>query len=812
MAISFACPQCNHALSIKDALAGRKGTCPKCKAVIQVPTLEPTASKSTPENTNRANTAASGNSLPSPSASPFVASTVSVSSSATAPVTTGLAPATVRQAGAKWAGTPQTQQPSPQQPTPQQIYDSVISCFQGQFPPHTLSRNYQFGALLAIGFLLLMPSLYLGLILLVLWDVVTTSSMISIIVLVLLCLLPPLVLLKPLLSGRSRESRTRSLTRDSDPILFAFVDRICDVVQSPKPSRINVDCDINASAYRGRNQFVLTLGMPLVSGLSLQQFAGVLAHEFGHFSQDTGMRLTFVLRSITGWFGRVVYDRDSWDDWLEHCEDSPPIHALRFFVWFTRRILWCQMMLCQMVCGYLLRQMEFDADTYEARLVGSDTFGTTCRRLRLLGFAWEGAKSDLSEFRREGRLADNLPKLIMNNLTQMPAEVHNLVEEVIEKSQTRWYESHPADRDRILAAEFMQTPGVFRTALPSTVLFRDFDHLAKSVTWDFYSEIFGKQLKPSDMHPVESLIAQQNVETEYDAARKRFFGNAYAALRPLRLPSGVLQTVTDAEPLNARITALRQAVEQSLWPYREYYQQYDQFDTQGLRAIQATPLLNNGVRFQPADDGICFGSSFEAHRGREQAEGQLARLAQAMTPFEQWQGERLYINLCLLFYEPVASLIPNVQQMQQQAPRFLELVARTATHMESILGLRACHAVQSALLGHLEGSEQNGGLIREILDFSGRMHRQILEFREIYVIYEYPFEHGTGNLRVSDYLVKSVPLPSAVGDIYEAGDDVLTNLLSLYHRSLSRLCLMAEHVEAAVGMSPITQLPDPPRK
>jgi hypothetical protein len=64
------------------------------------------------------------------------------------------------------------------------------------------------------------------------------------------------------------------------------------------------------------NDLVLTIGMPLVAGMSLRQFAGVLAHEFGHFSQGAGMRLSFIIRSINLWFMRVVYERDDWDERL----------------------------------------------------------------------------------------------------------------------------------------------------------------------------------------------------------------------------------------------------------------------------------------------------------------------------------------------------------------------------------------------------------------------------------------------------------------------------------------------------------------
>ena len=47
---------------------------------------------------------------------------------------------------------------------------------------------------------------------------------------------------------------------------------------------------------------MLTIGLPLVAGLSLREFAGIIAHEFGHFTQGFGMRLSYVIRQINGWF------------------------------------------------------------------------------------------------------------------------------------------------------------------------------------------------------------------------------------------------------------------------------------------------------------------------------------------------------------------------------------------------------------------------------------------------------------------------------------------------------------------------------
>ena len=79
------------------------------------------------------------------------------------------------------------------------------------------------------------------------------------------------------------------------------------------PSRIDVDTEVNASAHLRRGlksvpgrDLVLTVGLPLAGGLSLPQLAGVLAHEFGHFAQGTGMAATYMIRTVNAWFARVV--------------------------------------------------------------------------------------------------------------------------------------------------------------------------------------------------------------------------------------------------------------------------------------------------------------------------------------------------------------------------------------------------------------------------------------------------------------------------------------------------------------------------
>src|SRR5207237_5640592 len=159
-----------------------------------------------------------------------------------------------------------------------------------------------------------------------------------------------------------------------DRLLYAFIENICDIVGAPSPKRIDLDCQLNAAAGFRRGFFsmfghdrVLVLGVPLVANLTARELAGVIAHEFGHFTQGAGMRLNYVINSGNFWFARVAYQRDSWDvaleTWAAESEDGRLtllIMIVQLAVWFSRLIRKILMLVGHIVGGLLLRWMEYD--------------------------------------------------------------------------------------------------------------------------------------------------------------------------------------------------------------------------------------------------------------------------------------------------------------------------------------------------------------------------------------------------------------------------------------------------------------------
>jgi Zn-dependent protease with chaperone function len=723
---------------------------------------------------------------------------------------------------------------SPQTPqSRRQIAEQILAAFTAQIPRTPPSAMYKLGILLTTGMMLLLPLIYVGLIALaagiVLWHLSANVGMLTAIsgrgaILGVIAYVAPAVMgavlvlfmIKPLFARSGEHEKSRTLSRQSDPLVFAFVEKVCATVQAPVPSQIDVNCEVNASAgfrsglasFAGQDM-VLTIGMPLVAGLSLQQFAGVLAHEFGHFSQGTGMRLTYVTRTINMWLMRVVYERDAWDMWLDNVTESVDIrigwvlYLTRFLVWLTRRVLWLLMLLGHAVSGFMLREMEYDADRFEARLAGSQTFEATVRQLIYLNMAHQGAQADLENFYREGRLADNLPRLIIVNVAQLPDEARKYADEYIEKAETSVFDSHPADRDRIASARRENAAGVFASDLPATVLFEDFDAVAKAATWDLYSELFGAEFKPTAVRPIEEMLERQSREEQIYEAMKRYLLDSFQVLRPLRVSEWYLRPPTNSPDVQNRLAWARNEMQAHIAPYNEAWQQYDKADSRMIQMRQLAPLLARGCRIMADHFEHVPASATAAGYERDRAFADMNHLDARLAPLESAAGQRLQAALLLLHHPQFAARLADARELLEHCQRLMPLVGKINTHLSQIVELRNNHAILSALVGHIEDNEQNEGLFQEVVAQLERTHRQLGGLWDVFKSEAYPFDHQEGFMSISHFLLKKMPTPQELGGTLDGVDRVLASLASLYRRALARLCYIAERVETSLGWEPL---------
>jgi Zn-dependent protease with chaperone function len=714
----------------------------------------------------------------------------------------------------------------------------ILAAFDGEIEPFRPSFMYSLWLLITAGFMVLLPLIYLALVGLVIFALGYHAIIhISIFqhlrgrgpgTLALLLYVIPLIcgiaivafMFKPFFAKPAKQPKRRTLDPEVEPLLFAFIDGICATVGAPRPDRIDVDCTVNAAAgFSGGSLSLATrepfveIGLGLVPGLDLKQFAGIMAHELGHLSQGSGARVLELVVGINAWFGRVAFERDAWDETLyawsksENSMEMVVGMTARGAVWLVRRVLWALFYLGYLISMGFVRQKEYDADRYEARMVGSAIFERSCLRLRELHLASEFAMSNLETSWHQRRMPDNLPKLILANVPQIPKELLAQYRKATEEVKTGLFDTHPSDRDRIAPARVdAPTEGIFDLDGPATDVFRNFDSLARAATFDHYKSTFGLDISSDQLYTVAELVETEAAAQEGYVAADRFFLNALPILQ--KLPLRFDRPKAPADPkaakqslLNARADqqAARDACLAATEREKDVYVRL-------FKAETATILLKADIKIDAKTWELRAPTSRAAESAREKAEAEIRQLDAQLQPYAAAIAQRLTQALAILEVEAAVDRVPQGRDRREEARALYPCVAHLAGNVvHQLLPVVRARQILAFLLDALNGvkkSDDNTVLINAILRAAGDLHTKLesLRWKVGDTIY-YPFEHAKEDVTLASYaLPRMLPQKEDVGALLQVTDMAIDSLLSLYRRALGRLTVTAEEVERALKL------------
>jgi len=396
------------------------------------------------------------------------------------------------------------------------------SVFRKKINPKGASFSYAAGLFVSLLLVLLVPLIYLslvGAVVLFLIDYILKvfeyglylsdfKNIFSVVVIVFKWVVPPLMgfsilffLLKPIFAGRNKEIDTFISMREN-PKLYELVKSLSSSIGCPMPKRIMCNSDVNASVsfvngFRGvfKKKLQLTIGMPLVSGLDAKMFVGVLAHELGHFSQSYGMTASYLINTVNGWLYSRAHESDVIDnrihEWFEETDDGfmKIVYGsmLTGIVW-VRGVMAVLFSISLYFSSYFSRQMEYDADRYEALIAGSENFKATAFQMRKLGYSRDQLDYlAAASYDKSFKVFSDIPEATKRLSEKINKETLNEIKNSMQQQQTMFWDSHPADNERIREAEKLKYPGVFLESFSANLFFDNYQELNKKVSLNFYS-------------------------------------------------------------------------------------------------------------------------------------------------------------------------------------------------------------------------------------------------------------------------------------------------------------------------------------
>jgi Zn-dependent protease with chaperone function len=699
--------------------------------------------------------------------------------------------------------------------------NSPLDEFAGQISRTKIRPLYSFGLAIVAFAMVLLPLIYIALIAmtawLVLWHIKNNTWIFSgsggAVVRIIAYLGPAIAggilvffMIKPFFAAKAKAPDPITLDKDKEPLLFAFIQKICGLVGAPTPRQIDVDCQVNASASLRRGlwskELVLTIGLPLAAGLDMRQFAGVLAHEFGHFAQGAGMRLTYVIRKINFWFARVVFERDEWDLKLERAARGTDwrlaivLHASRGCVWLTRRILWALMQAGHAISCFMLRQMEYDADSYETKLAGSDAFEQTVSRLPILSVATQVAYEDVRQSWASNRLPENLPLLIDHKANTLSADIRQKLSNSSESKKTGWFDTHPSDADRVRAARKLNQPGIFRLTEPATALFSNFSAVSKTVTRHQYEKHLELEFTEQNLMSAEEILRESVASAKGDEMIRKFYGTVNIGLKPLLPPEELPPISIEANGIESWREA-RKTVEnlreESQKISAEIVEQQKRLST----LLTAHGLAKAGFKLDTEPFGLppralsADNQETAARMLLEETRKTVSEQLSKLEPFMSALQKR--VTLALRFAEAQAN--GSVDENAKEILEFGRVLAAVGPEM-SIAQDIASELNAFISLAQNRGNHSKPWHVDQVLkELSGRLQPLIAGIQERLQKFTYPFPHARSPLTVAEYARYEKPAELELQRVYLDCNAHVDRLFALHYRLIGRILIHADAAE-----------------
>lgn len=307
----------------------------------------------------------------------------------------------------------------------------------------------------------------------------------SVIGLCLLAIMLGIYLIKPLFAFKKNHNETRVEVFETEcPDLFAMIRDVAGKTGCKMPKHVYLSPDVNACVFYDTSFWSiffpikknLEIGLGLFDGTSVEEVKSIIAHEFGHFSQNS-MKVGSTVYVTNTVLHDLIYAEDFWDRFVDKwCLSDTGV--IRFFGVLTRgltniikRLTFYVYKFVQKGYLKLSRYMEYDADNIACQCVGSDNFISAMCKIDSLSNKDGLYKHLLSNLIDEKKIVANYfigKRIVANIIPNKDMPVLQYDEQLIKPIRTFEIESrvkvedvwssHPSLEDRLDNARAQHCP------------------------------------------------------------------------------------------------------------------------------------------------------------------------------------------------------------------------------------------------------------------------------------------------------------------------------------------------------------------
>jgi hypothetical protein len=262
----------------------------------------------------------------------------------------------------------------------------------------------------------------------------------------------------------------------------------------------------------------------------------------------------------------------------------------------------------------------------------------------------------------------------------------------------------------------------------------------------------------------------------------------------------------------------RMYLEQRLSEARKAYRAYGQAVELMTNAQLATDLLDAGIR----PDIESFRLPSATHQGAERLQERASSMMESQNPFIQAWEKHLSIRMISAFgylqSREMRAKVADADGLIKQTNRLVACQFQLQLALPQVAELREKGASLELLGNQLGRFADNEPIVQQMTTLVRSVRQDLLTVFEGLKGTPYPFAKGDDEINCSEYFLKDMPQVNAfsfgtVGaqldghtlvQIHQAGQELCQRYYTLHLRVLGQLALIAEKVEEAVGLTPLS--------
>ena len=628
------------------------------------------------------------------------------------------------------------------------------------------------------------------------------------ILMVQLLLVPALTLLllllaKPLLSLRSRPYRGILVHEEQEPDLQMFVEDVCERLGVPAPQEIRFNNDTALLVHhRGlagfwRNEYLLTIGVPLLAALKTNQLAALLSREMLCFHPRSAPRAGFLLMATNRWLHVALHREDMLDlalkRWLESGRlSASTVERLQKLFNFTHRLMQPRQALSRILERRLVHHIVAMADEEAFAMAGREGLSQALEQQRLIAHTAEDLIPRLyKQWDEKGVLPDDMVQLIVLRARQFPATIHPQLRLAQERQKAAENDLIPADAQRINRLDMEQgTPG-YACVSPALTLVRYFAKLATTMTVRYYHNRLNLPITPNKLiHP----LVKGSTEEQLHSALNEYFNGVLHLMQPLNLQH-LSDSIRRKEEAVAQWRAAMTRIKADLAQARRDY---------SVNATTEKQLIDNSMRealyraelWRKMGESKPRKNDFETFLQQcRDTENESEQVLKKVAVHQQFYAHRLAASLFLL---------RPPEEEEDSDRRYMEIVMLLSVYsrIESILPklreLKLTTSLLNILLSYLNSDRASA--LKDRIDESAADIRQIITSIKLAMKdVPNPFPAPRGGKGLMDYLLlESFSEATAEGD-FDRGNDIVNRMALVQQKILARLIEFASEAEQGIA-------------